>query len=83
MDHLRVLHEANLISVEREGRTRWNRLNPVPLREMYARWMQPIAEAPADELLGLKATAEARRDTSDVRDRSAPTRKRPTKQRSA
>lgn len=69
MDHLRVLHEAGLIVVERVGRVRWNHLNPVPLRELYARWMQPIAEAPADELLALKAAAEARGRTTDVRDR--------------
>jgi DNA-binding transcriptional ArsR family regulator len=71
MDHLRVLHEAGLIVVERVGRVRWNHLNPVPLREVYARWMRPIAEAPADELLGLKAAAEARGRTTDVRDRRA------------
>jgi DNA-binding transcriptional ArsR family regulator len=71
MDHLRVLHEAGLIVVERVGRVRWNHLNPVPLREVYARWMRPIAEAPADELLGLKAAAEARGRATDVRDRRA------------
>ena len=69
MDHLRVLHEAGLITVEREGRTRWNHLNPVPIREVYLRWVQPIAETSADELLGLKRAAEARASTDDVRDR--------------
>jgi DNA-binding transcriptional ArsR family regulator len=68
MDHLRVLHEAGLILVERVGRSRVNHLNPVPIREVYARWLRPIAEAPADELLGLKAVAEARASTTDVRD---------------
>src|SRR5580765_3736743 len=71
MDHLRVLHEANLIVVERAGRTRINHLNPVPLREVYARWIRPIAEAPADELLALKAAAEARAQAPDVRDARA------------
>jgi len=69
MDHLRVLHEAGLITVERKGRTRWNHLNPVPIREVYLRWVQPIAETSADELLGLKRAAEARASTDDVRDR--------------
>jgi DNA-binding transcriptional ArsR family regulator len=68
MDHLRVLREAGLITVEGAGRTRWNYLNPVPIREVYVRWMQPIAEAPAAELLAIKATAEARGKTTDVRD---------------
>ena len=77
MDHLRVLHEANLIMVERAGRTRINHLNPVPLREVYARWVLPIAEAPADELLALKAAAEARARTIDVRDQPRTGRARP------
>jgi DNA-binding transcriptional ArsR family regulator len=68
MDHLRVLHEAGLIVVERVGRLRVNHLNPVPIREVYARWIQPIAETSADELLALKAVAEARSATTDVRD---------------
>ena len=78
MDHLRVLHEANLIVVERAGRTRIKHLNPVPLREVYERWIRPIAEAPADELLALKAAAEARGRTTDVRDvrRTQRTRRR-------
>jgi DNA-binding transcriptional ArsR family regulator len=68
MDHLRVLHEAGLIVVERIGRSRVNHLNPVPLREVYGRWIRPIAESSADELLALKAVAEARAATTDVRD---------------
>jgi DNA-binding transcriptional ArsR family regulator len=69
MDHLRVLHEAGVIVVERVGRARLNHLNPVPIREVYARWIRPIAEASADELLALKTVAEARARTTDVRDR--------------
>jgi DNA-binding transcriptional ArsR family regulator len=69
MDHLRVLHDAGLIVVERIGRVRMNHLNPVPIREVYARWIQPIAETTADELLALKGVAEARARTTDVRDR--------------
>ena len=72
MDHLRVLHDASLITVERQGRTRWNHLNPVPIREVYARWVRPIAETTAEELLAIKAASEARAKTTDVRDR--PTR---------
>jgi DNA-binding transcriptional ArsR family regulator len=68
MDHLRVLQEAGLIVVEPVGRTRINHLNPVPIREVYQRWIQPIAEASADELLALKKTAEARAQAPDVRD---------------
>jgi DNA-binding transcriptional ArsR family regulator len=69
MDHLRVLQEAGLITVERDGRARWNHLNPVPIREVYLRWVRPIAETSADELIGLKHVAEARASADDVRDR--------------
>jgi len=73
MAHLRVLEEAGLVLVERDGRTRWNHLNPVPFREVVTRWVRPIAEAPADELIRLRAVAEQRVRTHDVRDRRATT----------
>jgi DNA-binding transcriptional ArsR family regulator len=69
MSHLKQLEDAGLILVERVGRTRWNHLNPVPFREVVARWVHPIAEAPADELIRLRAVAEQRGRTTDVRDR--------------
>jgi DNA-binding transcriptional ArsR family regulator len=71
MAHLQVLEMAGLVIVERAGRTRINHLNPVPLREVYERWIRPMAEAPADELIGLKRTAESRARVRDVRDRTA------------
>jgi DNA-binding transcriptional ArsR family regulator len=73
MSHLKLLEEAGLVLVERAGRTRWNHLNPVPFREVVARWVQPIAEAPADELIRLRSVAEHRARVPDVRDRRAPT----------
>jgi DNA-binding transcriptional ArsR family regulator len=69
MSHLKVLEEAGLVLVERESRTRWNHLNPVPFREVVARWVRPIAEAPADELIALRSAAEQRSHTTDIRDR--------------
>jgi DNA-binding transcriptional ArsR family regulator len=68
MAHLKQLQEANLVIVERVGRERRNHLNPVPLREVVARWVLPIAETPADELIRLRAVAEQRAGTRDVRD---------------
>lgn len=69
MSHLKQLEDAGLILVERVGRSRWNHLNPVPFREVVARWVHPIAEAPADELIRLRAVAEQRARVTDVRDR--------------
>lgn len=49
MQHLRVLEEAGLVVPYREGRSRYNYLNPVPIQEIYDRWvsryMQPWTEA--------------------------------------
>src|ERR1700734_3854324 len=58
MQHLRVLIEAGLVITERRGRERVSHLNPVPLREWYERWVQPMADAGAAELLALRRTAE-------------------------
>src|SRR6202050_2238623 len=58
MQHLAVLVEAGLVLPERRGRDRVNHLNPVPLREWYERWVQPMADAGAAELLALKRTVE-------------------------
>jgi DNA-binding transcriptional ArsR family regulator len=58
MQHLRVLVEAGLVVHERRGRDRVNHLNPVPLREWYERWVQPLADTGAAEFLALKRTVE-------------------------
>jgi DNA-binding transcriptional ArsR family regulator len=58
MQHLGVLAEAGLVIAERRGRDRVNHLNPVPLREWYERWVQPMADTGAAELLAVKRIAE-------------------------
>ncbi len=58
MQHLGVLVEAGVVVTERRGRERVNHLNPVPLREWYERWVQPMADAGAAELLALKRAVE-------------------------
>jgi DNA-binding transcriptional ArsR family regulator len=58
MQHLGVLVEAGLVIPERRGRDRVNHLNPIPLREWYERWVQPMADTGAAELLALKRTVE-------------------------
>jgi len=62
MKHLRVLVEAGLVLIERRGRERLNHLNPVPIQEIYRRWIQPFERLPADRLLRLKAIAEREED---------------------
>lgn len=60
MKHLKVLEAASLIVVERRGRERFNYINPVPIQEIYRRWIRPFEALPADRLLKLKRLAEAK-----------------------
>jgi hypothetical protein len=53
-----VLEKAELILVEREGRTRWNHLNAAPFREIHERWISPYASAAVDLLMKLKRNLE-------------------------
>jgi DNA-binding transcriptional ArsR family regulator len=59
MKHLKLLQEAGLVVVEERGRERWNHLNPVPIRDLYRRWIRPFEEEAADRLLSIKRLAEA------------------------
>jgi DNA-binding transcriptional ArsR family regulator len=59
MQHLGVLESAGLVVVRRRGRYRYNHLNPVPLREWYERWVTPLADRTAGELLAFRRHIEA------------------------
>lgn len=65
MKHLKVLVEAGLVLIERRGRERYNRLNAVPIRAIYRRWIRPFEEMPADRLLRLKEHLESNRPDTD------------------
>lgn len=54
MQHLGVLEEAGLVLVRRKGRERFNHLNPVPIREIYERWVSKFADAEAGALTSLR-----------------------------
>ena len=58
MQHLRVLTDAGLVVVRRRGRYRFNYLNPVPLRRWYERWVLPLADRAAAEVLALQRRVE-------------------------
>lgn len=51
MKHLDVLRAAGLIQTREEGRQRINSLNPVPIRQIYERWVSRYEEFWADKLL--------------------------------
>lgn len=58
MPHLQVLRAAGLVVVERRGRQRLNHLNPVPIGQIYHRWVSAYEESWTDALVGLKRTLE-------------------------
>ncbi len=58
MKHIEVLREAGLINTREEGRLRINSLNPVPIRQIYERWMGPFAELWSNTLLRIKDDVE-------------------------
>ncbi|GJM17840.1 MAG: hypothetical protein DHS20C14_00530 [Phycisphaeraceae bacterium] len=59
MKHLTVLEDAGLLVSRKEGRTRWNHLNAVPLRRVYERWVSRYEDRWAGSLMNLKRRAEA------------------------
>ncbi|MEL7305521.1 MAG: metalloregulator ArsR/SmtB family transcription factor [Myxococcota bacterium] len=58
MKHLDVLTRAELVVVRREGRVRWNHLNPVPIQEVCERWVQKHVRHTASAMLRLKGLVE-------------------------
>lgn len=58
MQHLKVLEEADLVAVRREGRERWNHLNAVPIKRIHDRWISEYATHAASILDRLNADLE-------------------------
>ncbi len=65
MQHLTVLEKANLIVPEKQGRQRFNHLNPVPIQMISNRWINQYAGHWTQSLTALKASLEARRTPLD------------------
>jgi len=60
MKHLDVLVAAGLIVVRRQGRQRWNHLNPVPIQRVCDRWVSRHVRHMAAALSRLKDHVEDR-----------------------
>lgn len=59
MQHLKVLERADLVIARREGRERWNHLNPLPIKHIHERWIGPYAARAVDMLDRLKDDLES------------------------
>lgn len=55
MQHLRVLADAELVLARRDGRERYNFLNPVPIQSIVDRWVAPYMKPWTEALLGLRS----------------------------
>lgn len=58
MQHLKVLEGADLVTARREGRERWNHMNPLPIKAIHDRWIGPYAAQAVDLLARLKSDLE-------------------------
>ena len=56
--HIGILEEANLISTVRRGREKLHFINPVPLHEVYERWVRKFERQRLSLLHDLKKQLE-------------------------
>ncbi len=56
--HLKLLEEANLVAVVWRGREKLHFLNPVPLHELYERWISKYERPRLQALSDLKTSLE-------------------------
>jgi DNA-binding transcriptional ArsR family regulator len=56
--HLDLLEDANLISVQRHGREKLHYFNPVPIHEIYTRWIRKFEHERLDALQNFKTKLE-------------------------
>jgi uncharacterized protein YndB with AHSA1/START domain/DNA-binding transcriptional ArsR family regulator len=59
MKHLGVLEEAGLITKHKSGREVWHYLNPVPIQQVYERWVSRYAQPHTRQLTRLQSQLEA------------------------
>ena len=58
MQHLRVLASGELVTHRRRGRERFNYINPIPIRQIFNRWVSRYQGPWLEALVGLKEGLE-------------------------
>ncbi len=56
--HLSLLESANLVATARQGREKLHYLNPVPIHDIYARWIGRFEQGRLQALHNLKQALE-------------------------
>jgi DNA-binding transcriptional ArsR family regulator len=59
--HLGLLEESNLISAQRQGREKLHYFNPVPIHEIYQRWIRKFEPERLDALHSFKTKLERKK----------------------
>jgi DNA-binding transcriptional ArsR family regulator len=59
MQHLRVLAEGNLVVRKKVGRETMNHFNPVPIQQIYDRWVRRFHQPWAEALVDMKHEIES------------------------
>ena len=58
LKHIEILHNADLIRIKREGRSRWNYINTLPLESVCNGWLLRHTQGVTSSILSLKRLAE-------------------------
>jgi DNA-binding transcriptional ArsR family regulator len=64
--HLQLLEEANLVVVVWQGREKLHYLNPVPLHEIYERWISKFERGRLQTLSDLKKDLEPKKTKKEA-----------------
>lgn len=62
LKHIDVLEDAELITLKRDGRKRWNYINPHPILEICQGWVKTHIQGLESSALDLKSLAESERE---------------------
>jgi uncharacterized protein YndB with AHSA1/START domain/DNA-binding transcriptional ArsR family regulator len=68
MKHLKVLEAAHLVTSRKVGREKLHYLNPMPIRDIAARWIDRYAEPSLAALAAVRAAAETLEQTKTMTD---------------
>ncbi|MEL7500649.1 MAG: metalloregulator ArsR/SmtB family transcription factor [Planctomycetota bacterium] len=64
MKHLEILVDAKLVIIRREGRSRWNYLNPAPILDVCDRWVSKHVRHISSAMSRLKELVEEREEST-------------------
>mgnify|MGYP006273602341 CR=1 FL=1 len=63
LKHIDILTQGEIIQVRRDGRARWNYLNPEPIRAVWSNWVSKHIEGVKASAFKLKEIAEQETDS--------------------